>query len=160
MKVQLTTKLSRNQKVILALFALAVVTLLALGWTQMNVTASEPAALDEATLTAKSISFAQKAGLKGMPKAQKSVKMTLGEWAKLSKGGLGTDASKFGLTPTLPVFVMVMRGEVVPTAPIELPPDQPEPKYIAIVMVLNANTGAPITWGYADQGDKLPFDVP
>ena len=139
---------------------MAVVALLALGWAQMNATASEPAALDEATLTTKSIAFAQKAGLKGMPKAQKSVKMTLGEWAKLNKGGLGTDAGKFGLTPTLPVFVMVMRGEVVPTTLIELPPDQPEPKYTAIMMVLNANTGAPITWGYADPGDKLPFDVP
>ncbi len=160
MKTESQIRSSQNHKLILGLLVLAVVALLALGWAQMNATASEPAALDEATLTAKSISFAQKAGLKGMPKAQKSVKMTLGEWAKLNKGGLGTDTGKFGLTPTLPVFVMVMRGEVVPTTPIELPPDQPEPKYTAIVMVLNANTGAPITWGYADPGDKLPFDVP
>jgi hypothetical protein len=160
MKLHQLITSSKNHKLIFALFVLAVVALLVLGWAQMNAIASEPAALDEATLTAKSIALAQKAGLKGTPKSQRSVRMTLGEWAKLNKGGLGTDAGKFGLTPTLPVFVMVMRGEVVPTTPIELPPDQPEPKYTAIVMVLNANTGAPITWGYADQGDELPFDVP
>lgn len=150
----------KNHKLVFGLLALAVVALLALGWAQINATASEPAALDEATLTTRSIAFAQKAGLKGTPTTQKSVRMTLGEWAKLNKGGLGTDAGKFGLTPTLPVFVMTMRGEVVPTTPIELPPDQPAPKYTAIVMVLNANTGEPISWGYADAGDQLPFDVP
>ncbi len=150
----------KNHKLVFVLLALAVVALLALGWAQMNATASEPAALDEATLTTKSIAFAQKAGLKGTPKAQKAVKMTSGEWLKINNGGLGTDAGKFGLTPTLPVFVMVLRGEVVPTTPIELPPDQPEPKYTAIVMVLNANTGAPITWGYYHPKDALPFDVP
>lgn len=146
--------------IVILIFAIPIVMLLTFGLMQINATASAPAGLDEVTLVNKSIDFAHKAGLRGTPKSQKNVRMTLGEWAKLNGGELGKDAGKFGLTPTLPVFVMALRGKVISNAPIELPPDQPEPQYSAIVVVLDANTGEPITWGYYEANDVLPFDVP
>ncbi|MDL1897558.1 hypothetical protein FBQ82_14930 [Anaerolineae bacterium CFX7] len=147
-------------KIAIAGIVVLVLALAVWGWQKFSATAAVSPSLDELTLNTKALSLAHKWGLIGKAQSQKAVRMTLSEWAKTNKGQLGKDAGKYGLTPTLPVYVLAVRGQVKPTGPMEFPPNQPEPEYVAMIIVLNALTGEPISGGYYRAVDPLPFDVP
>lgn len=105
---------------------------------QLTVSSATP---DDALLTVRALKEAEGAGLEGTPIAQKSVRMTLGEWLSQTGGELGPDAAKFGLTPELPIFVLAIRGDVYWRGPSELPKGRKKRTFDNITIGLDARNG-------------------
>ena len=115
---------------------------------------AESGTLDDATLEANALAQAETCGLVGDPLATKSVRMSLEEWEQLS----GDERSE---TPGLPIFVFVIRGEIVwkcPSGDAWLGDDSE--RYDNITVVLNANTGNTIYVGSMSAGEPLPVAIP
>ncbi|MBI5933894.1 MAG: hypothetical protein HY867_09320 [Chloroflexi bacterium] len=115
---------------------------------------SQRGTLDDATLEANALAEAINHGLVGDPLATKSVRMSFDEWAKFS----GDDA---GETPDLPIFVFVIRGEVVWKGPSGKAWWGGEAeRFDNITVVLNAETGKSIYVGSLRAGVPLPVEIP
>jgi hypothetical protein len=122
---------------------------------------SQRGTLDDATLEAKALAEAINYGLIGDPLATKSVRMNLEEWSQLVGGGYGEGAEELGLTPDLPVFVFVIRGEIVWKGPSGQAWWGGEAERSDnITIVLNAKTGQPIYHGSARVDSSMPVPIP
>lgn len=88
--------------------------------------------------------------------------MTLAEWLKLNDAELGKDATYFGLTPDMPIFILAIRGNVESQlAGGNLRPGQNEPeKYNNITIVLDARTGDVLWIATIRDGFPMPVSVP
>lgn len=142
------------QKILGAALLVLLIAAVGLSWRQFNVTASELPTLDDVELKEKGLTLAHGLGLEGEPTAEKTVRMSLEEAGKLINAELGKDAGQFGLTNQMPVFVYVIRGKILPTGPVSYPPDQPQPEYDRLLVILNAHNGEMVIRGY------YPVDVP
>ena len=110
--------------------------------------------LDDTTLEASALAEASNYGLIGDPFSTKAVRMSFGEWAQLS----GDDAVE---THGLPVFVFVIRGEVVWKGPSGKAWQGGEAeRFDNITIVLNAETGKTIHVGSNRAGFPLPVPIP
>lgn len=125
--------------------------------------APSPPGLDDKTLTDKALVAARVQGLAGEPAAQASHRMTYGEWLARSNSALGPDASQFGLTPDLPVFILVIRGNVEWTGPSAPPPpgvQNSRTDFNNMVVVLNALTGEVLQVHSYSPGARTPLPIP
>jgi hypothetical protein len=133
---------------------------LAIVWWQFSAISAETATLDDATLKQKALTVAHNFGLKGDPKSEKVERLTLTEAGKLLDAELGKDAGLFGLTPEMPVFVYALRGEIEPTGPREIDPNNPNPKFDRMLIVLNAQNGDVIIQGDYYVDAAMPIALP
>lgn len=117
--------------------------------------------LDDATLETKAIAIARNYGLIGEPIEKKAIRMSLGEWNKLNDSELGNDASKIGLIPDMPVFVLVILGNIEWKGPSGTDWWGCEPEYFDnITIVLNAYTGKSMSVGSKRSGFPLAVPIP
>ena len=122
---------------------------------------SQRGTVDDATLEATTLAEAINYGLIGDPLATKSVRMSLEEWSQLVGDGYGEGAEELGLTPDLPVFVFVIRGEIVWKGPSGIAWWGGEPEHFDnITIVLDAYTGRPMYMGSRRSGAPLPVEIP
>ena len=152
-------QLTMTRKLVGAILIVLVGTVF-LAWWQFNTIAAETPTLDDETLRAKAIILARSFGLKGEPTAEKTERMTLAEAAKLLDEDLGKDAGQFGLTPEMPVFVYALRGEIEPTGPRQIDPDNPNPKYDRMLIILNAQNGDTLIQGDYYVNAPMPIELP
>ncbi len=125
-------------------------------------TAAKPqTVLDDDTLVARALEEAHLSGLQGDPVAQRAVRMTYGEWLKLNDSGLEAGAAQFELTPGMPVFVLVMRGNVEWAGPgLPRPGQDGREHFDNMIVVLNAQTGGTLWVGSWRKGFALPVPAP
>lgn len=117
--------------------------------------------LTDKDLTDRALSEAHSAGLIGLLIAQKSVRMSLSEWNELINADLGTDAAKFRLTSDIPVFVLVIKGNVEWKAPGLPKPGQNAPeRYDNTTVVLNANNRELLWIGAYHPNQPMPVPLP
>ena len=122
---------------------------------------SQRGTLDDANREAKALDVARMCGLIGDPTATKTVRMSLEEWGKLTDTEYGAGAEVTGLTPDLPVFVFVIRGEVVWKCPSGQAWWGGEPEHFDnMTIVLNSNTGDAIQFGSARTDSSMPVPIP
>ena len=120
--------------------------------------ASSGNTLDDQTLEAAALRWAHIYGLQGNPTAQRIAHMTLSQWMALQGVELTQGAIQFGMNPTMPVFVLAIRGNVVGQHPF---PGQTAPEqFDNIIVTVNASNGNPITIRTARDPSTMPIQVP
>ena len=111
--------------------------------------------LDDQTLTQNALRIAQLYGLQGNPSAQRTVRVTLGQWSALRKAGFPQ------LSPDTPVFVVAMIGRVEWKGPGDLPPGQAGPAIINnIIVALNAVDGSNLGVITSNSASTMIIQVP
>jgi len=122
---------------------------------------SSSATLDDQTLEAKALQWAQTNGLQGEPVAKRAVRMTLGQWLAFGSGGLGPGAAESGLSSDTPVFVLAIRGKVEWRQSQSSLPGQAAPEqFDNITVVVDARNGNPISVRAARDPATMPIQVP
>ena len=120
--------------------------------------ASSGNTLDDQTLEATALQLAHTSGLQGNPTAKRIAHMTLSQWMALQAVELTQGAIQFGMNPTMPVFVLALRGNVVGQHPF---PGQTAPEqYDNIIVAVNASNGNLITVRTARDPSTMPIQVP
>jgi hypothetical protein len=147
---------NRSLLILILLLAIGIISALLLAGKN-----SRRGAIDDAALESKATAIARDYGLIGEPIEKKAVRMSLGEWSKLIDAGYGEGARELGLTPDLPVFVLVILGDVEwkdPGGKSWLGSEAE--RFDNITIVLNANTGESIYVGSIRAGFPLPVPIP
>ncbi len=117
--------------------------------------------LDQEALLSRATAAAQRAGLKGEPTSQTTLRTTLGEWLKTINVGLDSGVINSGLTPEKEVLVVAMRGEVVQNIPGLPEPGKPYPnKYSNITIALSVDSGEVLWVGMYNDEKSMPLAVP
>ena len=146
----------RKRLLVVAMSATAVVVLVLLfAATIPNVSSNNT--LDDQTLEAKALQLAYASGLQGNPIAKRIAHMTLSQWMALEGVELTQGAIQFGMNPTMPVFVLALRGNVVGQHPF---PGQAPEHYDNIIIAVNASNGNLITVRTARDPSTMPIQVP
>ena len=147
----------RKRLLVGALMATAVVVFVLL-FAATTPNASSGNTLDDQTLEAKALQLAYTSGLQGNPTAKRIAHMTLSQWMALQGVELTQGAIQFGMNPTMPVFVLALRGHVVGQHPF---PGQTAPEqFDNIIVAVNASNGNPITIRTARDPSTMPIQVP
>ena len=148
----------RKRPLVVAMIATAVVAfVLLLAATIPN--ASSTNILDDQTLEATALKWAKIYGLQGNPIAKRIAHMTLSQWKALEGEELTQGAIQLGMKPDMPVFVLAIRGNVVPQQPPRPGRTAPE-QYDNIIVAIGASKGDLITIDTARDPSTMPIQVP
>ena len=120
--------------------------------------ASSGNTLDDQTLEATALELAHTSGLQGNPTAKRIAHMTLSQWMALQGVELTQGAIQLGMNPTMPVFVLALRGNVIGQHPFS--GQTALEQYNNIIVAVNASNGNPITIRTARDPSTMPIQVP
>ncbi len=150
---------NRTNRLIIGVIVAAMIAMVALALTKTIPNVSSSAVLDDQTLEAIALKWAQVHGLQGNPIAKQIVHMTLGQWMALQGAELTQGAIQFGMSPDMPVFILAIRGNVVgQQSPL---PGQTAPEqYDNIIVAISVRNGDLITVRTARDPSTMPIQVP
>ncbi len=150
----------RKRLLVVAMIAIVVVALVLLfAATTPNVSSNNT--LDDQTLEATALKWAQVYGLQGNPTAQRIAHMTLSQWRALEGDELTQGAIQLGMNPDMPVFVLAIRGKVERRDSQSPLPGQTIPEqFDNIIVTLGANKGDLLTVRTARDPSTMPIQVP
>ena len=121
--------------------------------------ASSTNILDDQTLEATALKWAKIYGLQGNPIAKRIAHLTLSQWRALEGEELTQGAIQLGMNPDMPVFILAIRGNVVPQQPPRPGRTAPE-QYDNIIVAIGASKGELITVDTARDPSTMPIPVP